>query len=102
MKKLAVMALLTAAGILLLWPFQTAAVDRKVSAIRCEGGVITPGASKLMTVEKCGPPQDEAMRQVRRAGGVIHEDDWLYDFGPEGGYYLLRFEGLGLKDIYGE
>ena len=100
MRRLSIIFVATAAAILLLGSFQTAHA-RKVDAIQCDGGVIMEGASKIATTEKCGAPLRETMRHTRRAGNVVLENDWLYDLGPEG-FYILRFEGLGLKGIYDE
>ena len=84
--------------ILMLWATPTVVFAEPVDALRCDGGVITDGASRTRTIEKCGFPATAKMRQERRQGGVIMVERWAYDFGPED-YYILTFEGLGLKRI---
>jgi hypothetical protein len=85
-------------AILLLWA-SPSAFAQKIDSLRCEGGVVTTGASRPATVEKCGMPGDGRMHQEIRQGGVVMVEQWAYDYRPEDYLYILSFEGLTLKRI---
>ena len=84
----------------MLWPIRNASA-RKVDAMRCSGGVVTEGTSMVTTMERCGEPENETMRNSTRSGNFSIENEWSYNLGPQGSY-VLRFDALGLRDIYSE
>lgn len=57
------------------------------SSIRCEGGIVSIGDSKLDLLGKCGPPAlvDERFDRRQAASGFRAEvsvEQWTYNFGP--------------------
>jgi hypothetical protein len=59
---------------------------RADSSIRCDGGIVSVGDSKLDLLGKCGPPAlvDERPDKRWTASGraVVAVEQWTYNFGP--------------------
>jgi len=68
----------------------------RADSIRCEGGIVSSGDSKLDLLGKCGPPslrESKLTERERLAGGgpssllqssrvAVEVERWTYDFGP--------------------
>jgi hypothetical protein len=77
------------------------------SSLRCEGGLVSPGDSKLDVLGKCGEPALRDSRTEERASAALDEhaqavsgirisavvDDWTYNFGPQRFMYVVSLEG---------
>ena len=111
MKKGLVRVLLAAAAMSLpLLPAQTQA-----ESLRCSGGIVGEGDSKLSLVFKCGPPLigDSYCAPVYY-GGTLHAvpppfagayvpclqtDEWLYDRGPGNLMATVRLRAGSVQSI---
>ena len=86
-------------GVILLCIIGTLdAVEHK--SIRCKGGIVTIGDSKLTVPGKCGPP---TMSEVTGASGnsssITISDTWSYDCGKNSFTREFRFSGGRLVRI---
>lgn len=83
-----------------------AALDARAESIRCRGGIVSVGDSKLDLMGKCGRPAfqdgriDERAVSIARDDGVttsrrtfVGVETWSYDFGPKQFTYTVTLDG---------
>lgn len=91
---------------LLLLPLCLAAGE--AAAMRCDGGLVSVGDTKLEVLGKCGEPfwhdrhgleLREGIDSPRETATFINVDDWTYNLGPHRLLHYLRFENGRLTAI---
>lgn len=82
-------------------------------ALRCQGGLVTPGDHKTEVLAACGEPEfrEEVVEypfRVAQVGGRAQveylplgllSEEWVYEFGPQRFRQLLRFRNHRLAVI---
>lgn len=70
------------------------------SAMRCQGGLVQVGATKVEVLAKCGEPLNREDTGERLLGGrTIYTERWTYDMGAGKFMQLLDFAGGVLETI---
>jgi hypothetical protein len=63
------------------------------SSIRCAGGIVRVGDTKLDLLGKCGlPAHQDVRREERGRGTVLAIEQWSYDLGPDGFIMAVTLE----------
>lgn len=65
-------------------------------SIRCDGGIVSVGDSRLDLFAKCGPPALEEAELVPATGNVdlsLLIERWTYDFGPDRFLMIVSLQG---------
>jgi len=65
-------------------------------SIRCDGGIVSVGDSRLDLYAKCGPPALEEAEPVLATGNVdlsLLIERWTYDFGPDRFLVIVSLQG---------
>lgn len=89
------------------------AAPAAAGALRCEGGLVAPGAHKIEVLAACGEPafREEVVEhpfRVDRSGRVpqvaflplgLVSEEWVYEFGQQRFRQLLRFRNNRLSVI---
>lgn len=82
-------------------------------ALRCSGGLVSPGDHKVEVLAACGKPlfREQVVEYPFRVGefvGVPHREylplgvvteEWVYEFGPQRFRQLLRFRNNRVTSI---
>jgi hypothetical protein len=93
--------------LLLVLALAVPALVQASSSIRCDGGLVSAGDTKLDLLGKCGSPtlrdardEERGHVAVEREGGLgvgqkvtVTVEQWTYDFGPQRFVYVATLEG---------
>lgn len=66
------------------------------SAMRCDGQLVRPGATKLEVLSKCGEP---ALRERVSGENEPSREAWIYANEQAGSQRILYFDGVDLSEI---
>jgi hypothetical protein len=82
-----------------------AAAEARADSVRCSGGLVSTGDSKLDLLGKCGRPtiqdgrlDERTVSLVAKDGTATHRrtmatvETWSYDFGPNGFTYVVTLD----------
>lgn len=70
------------------------------SAMRCQGGLVQEGATKVEVLAKCGEPLSREDTGVRAIGSrTVYTEQWIYDMGAGKFMQVLDFAGGVLETI---
>jgi hypothetical protein len=65
-------------------------------SIRCDGGLVSVGDSRLDLLAKCGPPSLQEVEAILATGAVdlsLLIERWTYDFGPQRFIQIVSLRG---------
>jgi hypothetical protein len=67
----------------------------KADSIRCDGGIVSVGDSKLDLLAKCGPPalQEAEPVATANADASLLIERWTYNFGPQRFLQIVSLQG---------
>lgn len=68
-------------------------------SLRCERGLVGPGALKIEVLAACGEPDDRAQWFQGQGAPFVPTETWTYNFGPNQFLRLLRFRDGRLRQV---
>jgi Protein of unknown function (DUF2845) len=81
---------------LALWVLAFASLPAAADSIRCDGGIVSLGDSRLDLFAKCGPPALQEAEPILTTAIVdlaLLIERWTYDFGPQRFIQIVSLKG---------